>query len=323
MHSKWQVWDFFSSFPAGGWGTLQGKVVLQAFDPLALRLMKDHLLENVEKANRPVLVDGPELKADWVEEQFLMLGLFGNTESYVVNRCEESNTAVKELFLREDLMLDNRVLAFATMSESPFIEKVLKQDNVHHVQIEAPRFWETAKLVDFLCSHHRLPMKHEAKQYLLQAVEPEFMPLYDACRLIKLNHPEAKEVGLREVQALVGVERLDQFGLATDMGKKAWRPFFYLLLDVEHEPARLIQVFSFLQGHLLRLADASYLKDKARLSQYDKEIQGLAKIWRPREVRETLRRLQSWEIAAKSKDPMLLTKLRQARLKVLRGEGRD
>lgn len=323
MHSKWQVWDFFSSFPAGGWSTLQGKVVLQAFDPLALRLMKDHLLHGVEKSTRPVLLDGPELKADWVEEQFLVMGLFGNFESYVVNRPDETPAGVKDVFLREDLMLDNRVLAFACLSESAFIKKILKQDNVHHVQIEAPRFWETAKLVDFLCSHHRLPLKHEAKQYLLQAVEPEFMPLYDACRLIKLNYPELKEVGLKEVEEVVGVDRLDQFALATEMGKKAWRPFFERLLDVDHEPARLIQVFSFLQGHLLRLADPSYLDGKARLSQYDKEIQGLAKIWRPREVRETLRRLQTWEIAAKTKDPMLLTWLRQARLKVLRGEARD
>lgn len=323
MHSKWQIWDFFSSFPAGGWSSLQGKVVLQAFDPLALRLLKDHLLAGVEKSARPVLVDGPELRNEWVEEQFLMLGLFGNTESYVVNRPEEAPAGVKEILLREDLMLEGRVLAFATTGETPFIKKLLKTPGVQHIQIEAPRFWEIAKLLDFLCSHHRLPLKHEAKQYLLEAAPQEFMPLYDACRLVKLNYPDAKEVGLREVRELVGMERLDQFALATDMGKKAWRPFLERMLDVEHDSTRLIQVFSFLQGHLLRLADTSYLKDKARLSQYDKEIQTLAKIWRPRDVRETLRRLQSWEIAAKTKDPMLQTKLRLARLKVLQGQSQE
>jgi len=323
MHSKWQVWDFFNSFPAGSWSTLQGKVVLQAFDPLALRLMKEHLLEGVETTARPVQVSGGDLRTEWVEEQFVMLGLFGNTESYIVNTPEESPAPVKDLFLRDDLMLDNRVLAFATMSEGPMIKKILKQANVHHVQIEAPRFWESAKLLDFVCSHLHLPLKHEAKQYLLQAIEPEFMDLYDACRLIKLNFPAAKEIGLQDVRDLVGVERMDQFALATELGKKAWRPFFDRLLEIEYDPARLIQIFSFLQGHLLRLADPSYLQGKARLSQYDKEIQGLAKIWRPRELRETFRRFQSWEIAAKTKDPLLLSKLRQARLKVLQGQTRD
>lgn len=320
MHSKWQVWDFFSSFPSGGWSSLQGKVVLHAFDPLALRLMKDYILEGVEHGTRPVLLDGPELKAEWVEENFLMLGLFGNTESYIINRPEEMAASVKELFLRDDLILDGRVVAFTTQTESAFIKKILKLENIHHVQIEAPRFWETAKLLDFLCSHHKLPLKHEAKTYLLKAIEPEFMPLYDVCRLIKLNHPELKEIGIKEVESLVGMERLDQFALATDMGKKSWRQFFERLLDVEHEPSRLIQVFSFLQGHLLRLADPTYLDGKARLSQYDKEIQTLAKVWKPKEVRETLRRLQAWEIAAKRKDPFLPSMLRQARLKVLRGE---
>src|SRR3546814_5683323 len=33
------------------------------------------------------------------------------------------------------------------------------------------------------------------------------------------------------------------------------------------------QVFSFLPGHLLRLADPTYLDGKSRLSQYDKELQ--------------------------------------------------
>ncbi len=320
MHSKWQVWDFFSSFPAGGWSSLQGKVVLQAFDPLALRLLKDHLLQGVAGVGRPHVAAGNELRPDWVEDQFLSLGLFGNTESWIINGVEEAPATVKELFLRDDLILDGRILAFACTSESPTIKKLLKQHSVQHVQIEAPRFWETAKLVDFLCSFHQLPLKLDAKQYLLQAVEHEFMPLFDACRLVKLNHPEAREVSVDQVKELLGVERLDQFALATDMGKKAWGPFFDRLLSVERDDDRYRQVFSFLQGHLLRLADPSYLKDKARLSNYDKEIQALGKIWRPAEVREMLRRFQSWEISAKAKDPMLLTKLRLARLKVLKGE---
>lgn len=302
---------------------MTGKVVLQGFDPLALRLMKDHLLLGVDKGSRPILLDGPELKLEWLEEQFLMLGLFGNSESYVINRPDEASAAVKEFLLRDDLLLEGRVLAFALQSESSWAKKLLKQPNVSHVQIEAPRFWETAKLVDFLCSHHALPLRHDAKAYLLQSVEPEFMPLYDACRLIKLNYPSASEVTLAQVQEVVGVDRLDQFALATEMGKKAWKPFFNRLLEVEYDPTRLIQVFAFLQGHLLRLADPSYLQSKARLSQYDKEIQALGKIWRPREVRETLKRLQSWEIAAKSKDPLLVSWLRQARLRVLKGETRD
>jgi DNA polymerase III delta subunit len=318
MHSKWQIWDFFSSFPAGGWSSLQGRAVLLGFDPLSLRLLKEHVLQGA--GPRPLHIAGADVKPDWVDDQFRSLGLFGNTDSWIIHAPDEAPAVAKELLLQDDLLLDGRTLAFAVYSETPFIKKLLKKADTSLVQIEAPRFWESAKLLDFLCSFHHLPLKNEAKQYLLQAVENEFMDLFDACRLIKLNYPEAKEVTRPQVVELVGVERLDQFALATDLGKKSWRPFFDRLLSVEGDPERLRQVFGFLQGHLLKLADPSYLKDKARLSQYDKEIQGLGKIWRPTEVKETLRRLSGWELMARTRDPMLLTRLRQARLKVLKGE---
>lgn len=318
MHSKWQVSDFFSSFPAGGWSSLQGRAVLLGFDPLSLRLLKEHILQGVSQ--RPLHIAGSDIKADWVDDQFRSLGLFGNTDSWVIHSPDDAPAAVKEMLLQDDLMLDGRTLAFAAHSESPFIKKLLKKTDTSLVQIEAPRFWETAKLLDFLCSFHHLPLRNDAKQYLLQAVENEFMDLFDACRLIKLNYPESKEVSRPQVEELIGVERLDQFALASDMAKKAWKPFFDRLLSVEGDPERMRQVFGFLQGHLLRLADPSYLKDKARLSQYDKEIQAMGKIWRPNEVKETLRRFTGWELMARTKDPMLLTRLRQARLKVLKGE---
>jgi DNA polymerase III delta subunit len=318
MNSKWQVWDFFSSFPAGGWSALQGRAVLLGFDPLSLRLLKEHLLQGV--APRPLHISGADVKPDWVEDQFRSLGLFGNSDCWIIHAPDEAPAVARELLLQDDLLLEGRILAFAAHGETPFIKKLLKKTDTSLVQIEAPRFWETAKLLDFLVSYHQLPLKNEAKQYLLQAVENEFMDLFDACRLIKLNYPEAKEVSRLQVEGLVGVERLDQFALATDMGKKSWRSFFDRLLSVEGDPERLRLVFGFLQGHLLKLADPSYLKDKARLSQYDKEIQGLGKIWRPNEVKETLRRLSDWEFMARTRDPMLVTRLRQARLKVLRGE---
>lgn len=319
MHSKWQIWDFFSSFPAGGWSSLAGRVVLLGFDPLCLRLMKEHLLQGV--STRPMHIAGADVRADWVDDQFRALNLFGNNDSWIIHGPEEAPAAAKEALLQE-LMLDGRVLVFAGHAEGAFTKKLLKLPETRLVQVESPRFWETAKLLDYLCSHHQLPLVPAAKQYLLQAVENEFMPLYDACRLVKLNHPTAKEIGAAEVRALVGMERLDQFALATDMGKKSWRPFFDRLLAVEGDFDRWRQVFGFLQGHLLRLADPGYLKDKARLSSYDREIQTLAKLWRPGEVKETLRRLQGWEIMAKGRDPMLPTRLRLAQLKVLKGEAR-
>lgn len=319
MHSKWQLWDFFQSFPKGSWAALQGRVVLQAFDPLALRLMKDHLLSGIATDARPKQVSGSDTQASWVEDQFLSLGLFGNTESWIINAPDDVPTTAKDVFLRDDLMLDGRVLAFGFHNDSAFMKKLLKAENVSHLQIEAPRFWETAKLVDFLCAFFQLPLAADAKQYLLQAVENEFMPLFDAFRLVKLNHPESRSIGVADVRALIGVDRLDQFALANDMGKKAWRPFFERLLSVETDFERWRGIFAFLQSHLMKIADPSYADGKGRLSKYDQDIITLAKGWKPEEARDLLLQIQAWELACRTKDPFLPTHLRQALLKAHKG----
>jgi DNA polymerase III delta subunit len=319
MLSKWQLWDFFQSYPKSSWPTLKGRVILQAFDPLAARLMRDHLLHGLNSESKPRQISGSDVTISWIEDQFLSLGLFGNAESWLINSPDDMSAAVKEKILEADLMLDGRSLGFLFHSDSAYLKKILKSQGLSHVQIEAPRFWESAKLVDFLTTFFQLPLRFEAKQYLLQAVENEFMPLFDAFRLIKLNFPESRDVTLSNVQELIGVDRLDQFALATDMGKKSWKTFFERLLSIEPDFERWRGIFSFLQGHLIRIADPSYLGAKSRLSKYDQEIQTLARGWRPQEVTDMLTRLQDWEIACKSKDPYLHTQLRQALLESHQG----
>lgn len=313
MHSKWQIWDFFLSYPKGSWASLGGKVILQSFDPLSLRMMKDHILAGVEE--RPRQIVGAECQLAWVEDEFLALGLFGNSESWIVNTPDEAPLAARDALLRDDLLLDGRRLAFAFHADTAFLKKVAKTAGVTHIQIEAPRFWETHKLVDFLCTYFRLSLGHDSKTYLQEAIENDFMPLFDACRLIKLNHPDKAQISLRDVQELIGVDRLDQFALARDMGKKSWVAFFTRLLSIEEDFERYRGIFAFLQGHLLKLADASYLDGKGRLNKYDQEIQTLSRGWTPAEVRDLLQQLQAWEIACKSKDAFLLTELRQAQLR--------
>jgi hypothetical protein len=314
MHSKWQIWDFFQSFPRDSWKTWQGKVVLQAFDPLALRLMKDHLFKALPETERPHQIGGSDAQMNWLEDQFMSLGLFGQTESWVINTPDDAPLAAREAFLGDALMLDGRVLAFAFHSDTQLLKKMAKLSNVTHVQIEAPRFWETIKLVDFLSAYFQLPLSVDGKQYVLQAVENEFMPLFDAFRMLKLNYHDARQVTAEQVKELIEVDRLDQFALATDMGKKAWRPFFNRILSVETDFERLRAVFNFLHGHLLKIADPSYTQGKDRLSKYDQEIVTLSRGWRPEEARDLLLQLQNWELSCRKKDPMLVTELRKALL---------
>lgn len=316
MHSKWQIWDFFQSYPKGSFNELQRKVVLQAFEPLALRLMKDHLLAGVEE--KPKFLAGSELTLTWLEDEFQSLGLFGNSTSYIINNPDEMNVSCKDFLLGEDLMLDGRRLAFAFYSDSPYLKKLLKTQ-VSSLVMESPRFWEMDKLIDFLTRFFRLPLDFEAKKLITQAVDHELSSFYDVFRLIKLNYPDKANVSYEDVKSLIDQERLDQFSLATDLAKKKYSAFFERLLSVSFDFERLRFIFSFLQGHFIRLADPSYLESKARLSQYDKEIVALARGWNREELTNLLNTLQTWEMDSKMKNSMLETQLRQAYLQSLKG----
>ncbi len=316
MHSKWQIWDFFQSYPKGSFNDLKGKIVLQAFEPLALRLMKDHLLAGVEE--KPKHLAGSDITLSWLEDEFQSLGLFGNTTSYIINNPDDMNQACKDFLLRDDLILDERRLAFAFYSDSPYLKKIMKT-TVASVVLEAPRFWEMEKLIDFLSRFFRLPLDFEAKKLITQAVEHELSSLYDVFRLIKLNYPEKTSIGLNDVKELIDQERLDQFALATDLAKKKYSAFFDRLLSVSFDFDRLRFILSFLQGHFVRVADPSYLDGKARLSQYDKEILALARGWQLEEVKQLLLLLQAWEMDCKMKNSNLQTELRQAYLQSLKG----
>ena len=316
MHSKWQIWDFFHSYPRGTFNELQGKVVLQAFEPLALRMMKDHLLAGIEE--KPKFLAGNEITMNWLEDEFQALGLFGNSTSYIINNPDEMNINCKDFLLRDDLLLDGRRLVFAFYSDSPYLKKLLKSQ-VSSVVMESPRFWETDKLIDFLTRYFRLPLDFEAKKLITGAVEQELSSLYDIFRLIKLNYPDKTSVSYEDVKLLINQERLDQFALATDLAKKKYAQFFERLLSVAFEFDRMRFIFSFLQGHFVRLADPSYLSAKARHSQYDKEIISLSKGWSSPEIVSLLNTLQHWEMESKMKSSTLETQLRQAYLQSLKG----
>jgi hypothetical protein len=315
MHSKWQVWDFFQTYPKGSFAELNGKIILQAFDSLSLRMMKDHLVASLE--DRPKYLVANEISLSWLENEFLNLGFFANDTSYIVNNPDELNAAAKEFFLNSDYDLSSRRIAFAFHQDTAFLKKMLKTQ-VTHIQIESPRFYEMDKLIDFLSKYFRLPLDFASKKFLLDAVENEFSALFDTFRLVKLNFPEKPIVNLEDVKSLVGQERLDQFSLATQLSKKNFSIFFEKLLSVPFDYERYRLLFSFLQSHMIKICDPSYLKGKPRLTNYDKEILSLNKIWTLPEIKTLLLQLQEWEIDCKKKEMFLLTKLRQSQLLALK-----
>ena len=313
MHSKWQIWDFFNSYPMNAWQEAQGLFILQTFDSQSLRIVKDSLHQ---QTNNKIFLHkvGEDLTRDFLETEFQGLSLFGPGESYIIHRPETIPAASIEYMVSDRFDPGERLMVLCFDSNPAMLKKIAKKPNTTHTEVEPPRFWETQKLLDFICFYFKIPLSFESKQYLLESLEGNFDVLYQAAQSIKISFPDVKEISLKDTQEIVSRERLDQFLLAQIFGKKKMVQFFEKILELNLEFDRMRFFFGFMQSHLVKIADISYLQGKARLSNYDKDIQSAAKIWKQDDLFKWIECFNQWEILAKRKDDSLHTHIKQSYL---------
>ncbi len=311
MSSKWQIWDFFSSYKRDTLGAYEGLLGLSTFDPTCLKLVKDFLLSGAgERVVHYKMAS--EVTRAWIEEEFQTLSLFGNSESFFIHQAQDLPAELLDLLAKAGVSGRFVILSFET--ESPAWKKIVKEGKLETLTIEPPKFWEPNRLLDFTAGYLRLPLSYEAKAWILDALENNLSSFYNACSLIKLNHPTEREVSLPQVKDLLTIERLDQFQLASLFGRRRKRDFFEKLVALEGDFEKMRGFFNFLQSHLVKMADTSYLNKKPRLTQYDKDLQGSSRLWKKEDLVAEINRFSDWEILSKKKDPMLWHKVREAHL---------
>lgn len=315
-HSKWQIWDFFSSVKPDYLESHDGIVALSTFDPVCLKMAKDYLLRGVTSRN--VLYKmAAEVSRGWIEEEFQTLSLFGTQDSFFIHQAQDLKADIIELL--GSLDLQGRFVLLSFESENAGWKSLLKNEGVNALQVEPPKFWEPNKLLDFVCNYLRLPLSYEAKGWILDTQENNLGTFYNSLGLVKLNHPDAREVGIREVQELLLVEKLDQFALASLFCRKKRLEFFQKVIQLQGDFDKMRGLFQFMQSHLIKVLDPSYLAQKPRLTQYDKDIQSTARLWKAEELLSAISEFNHWEILSKKKESLLWVELKEA---FLRSHGR-
>lgn len=314
MHSKWQIWDFFSSFNREHLQTFEGILALNTFDPICLKMVKDYLTRGA--GDRVIYYKmAQEVTREWIEEEFQTLSLFGNSESFFIHQAHDLKADILELI--SNLEVTGRFIILSFENEQTAWKKLVKEGKIPTLTIESPRFWELNKLLDFVCAHLRLPLSYEAKTWILEALENDLGTFYNACCLIKLNHPEAREVGLKDVKELLTLEKLDQFQMASLLARKKQKDFYDKLVLLEGDFEKMRGFFMFMQSHLIKMADTSYLSGKPRLTQYDKDLQSTAKLWKEADLMNEIERFNCWELLSKKKDSHLWHEIKEAHLRAM------
>ena len=314
MHSKWQIWDFFSSYSRDTLKSYEGILALNTFDPICLKLVKDYLTRGMTEQVLHYKMASEVTKA-WIEEEFQTLSLFGNTESFFIHQAHDLPADILEIFSK--LEVSGRFILLSFENELTPWKKLVKEGKIATLVIESPRFWELNKLLDFVCAHLRLPLSYDSKTWILDALDNNLGSFYNACCLIKLNHPETKEVNLSDVKELLTLEKLDQFQMASLVARKKHKEFYEKLVVLQGDFEKMRGFFNFMQSHLIKMADTSYLSKKPRLTQYDKDLQSSSKLWKTPDLVGEIEKFNRWELLCKRKDSHLWHEIKEAHLRSL------
>ena len=161
-------------------------------------------------------------------------------------------------------------------------------------------------------------LSYDVQNAILKMVEPTTAELVHILELIDLHFPgKSKECDVHTLQNLVAGTRLDQFSLASTFSTRKLKMFYQEIVDQDWDFDSLRSFFGFMQSHLLKIMDPSYIQGKARPSKYDKEIEMASRSWNQSELDAFIKLFGKLEIQAKKRSPELRGNLRQLYLKQL------
>lgn len=217
---------------------------------------------------------GKELTTKWLEDNLIYPGLFSQNSCYLVLSSEEISEKVQEFINSAELNLGNIYLIFSFGKVSKFFKNLSEKKPGVFYSIEAVKYWEYEKLLDFFVGELKVQINQEIKRYLLANTENDPGSFINSLKLIRLhfgNNIPNKE----ELSNLIPPTRLDFFHMASLFSKKKKKEFFTKLLEIDEDSFNWHQFISFIIGHLIKLLDPSSSTGSA----YEKEILNNSKLW--------------------------------------------
>lgn len=318
MLSKWQIWDFFQA-NSTGIPEKGGIYSFHFFDSLFSIWLKKSLKKNSfiqgGLTSGLTVLNGLKFTPDWIEDNLLSLGLFGNNDSYYIIQADQMPKASYDLLLSNQLMVDKRVIILNFDKETPQKKKLDSADHIQGFKIEAPKFWDFNKLLDFMADMMEVRISFETKNFILTSIAHEPLEFFNALSILSVNFPDVTEVTLLQAQSVLSISRFDQFELASLFSRKKFSDFYEKVLLIEDDFDTLRQLFNFMQSHMIKIADPSFIEKKKRATKYDNEIKQCSKLWNQAGLDKVIRGFGRLELLAKQKSPDLLLSLKQSTLK--------
>lgn len=311
MLSKWQVWDFFQNHSSVIQSGKYGLYACYAFDPYINKLLKDTIDPQVVAGGVTTLM-GEDITIQWIEDNFMSLGLFGNSDSFLIQNSQKISKDCQKLLEQKanELILEERYLILFFNEDSAFFKSFTKNENVTAYKIEPPKFWDFNKLLDFYADKLKVRLSYGAKQEILEKVENTSKDFINILKTLQVNFG-GNEITPQMLRELIVPSKIDKFELASLYSLKKKQEFFKRILEVDTGPDLLRDLFYFMQGHLLKIYDTSYIEEKIKPTQYDKKILSYAKSWSSAELIEDLEIFRLLEQECKLKKSTIYANIRK------------
>lgn len=309
MSSKWRPWDFLKHHPEVIDKDKPSLTVLYCTDPFVERILRNKLDFKNWFGQSSLIISSIEFTPDWVEENVLTLSLFGGDQPICVLQGSHLSAQSKRFIIENDLNDTGRHLIVFMNGDKKFFNEWQKKGKGNFLEVEEPKFWEFGKLLTYFADEMSIRLPMNIQNYLLEAVPQKSSDMVNALKSIRLSFGTGP-YNLEAIKTIIPPTRLDQFKLASLLGAKKLVEFFRELekLDMDFEDQMLF--FKFLQGHLFKLVDTSYVDKKPRPSKYDKEILAHGALWDREELQKLIRSFSELEIEAKTKSPYIKEKVR-------------
>lgn len=307
MLSKILPWDFIQKYPA----TIDRKQLgIHAFlidDPYLERVLFDRLPKKEIKFS---IYSGSEFTRDFIEEHFINLSFFTESDQILIMNAETIPAASIEYLLENEIDMSERfLLLFFTKTCKQFTELAKnKTRNVNAIELEMPKFWEGAKIWQFAQKAREVSYDGVISRFALEQLEHNFESFFWLIDTIKMNFADGKP-SISELQELVKKERWDFFELI-DLFNRNPKLFFAELLKKEMDYDWMRTLSAFMQTHLVKVLFPQEIMGRPKLSKYDQAVLVMSEKSNRQSIQDYLALFQECEILAKSSDPFLVDRLR-------------
>ncbi|MBT6324794.1 MAG: hypothetical protein HOJ35_02405 [Bdellovibrionales bacterium] len=310
MLSKWTPWEFSRSHENIVDVGRTGVYSLNFFNHYIEKIIFNKLYGYINKAEQWVSYNGKDISTEWIDRNLLSNDLFGAYSHIIIYQSELIPPQSIEIIKESIQHLDNRYLILTSNSKNKNFDKLSKIEKVTSYNIQGPKFWEKSKIIDFLLESSSLSISYDIKNYLVQTLSTEIEDQVNAVNLLSLN--QNTKLTLDKVRYLIRPSKLDSFELSALYSKKNFLAFFKRILISYHQSGSqdIEELSRFMQSHLYKILDTTYIDKKNRPTKYDKEILLYSKLWNQKDLLQSMRMFGEMQILAKTKNKRILDFIR-------------